>query len=188
MFTLKEQELFIKYLNAISNTSPDAQGDTRHALGLLTYGVAVQALFPIDEMTANILRRAKGVSTQAINSTFYQTVQDQLKAGEEGLHRVQQVLHYLFAYAGIGTYTDNEMPLLAQEAPQDLVFIRVLSSDEIAKELAQVLNSGVALPSSDMDTFFDLVEKLHIPTDLIANRELNLRLRIARKEAVAASS
>lgn len=185
MFTLKEQELFIKYLNAISNTSPDIQGDTRHALGLLTYGVAVQALFPIDEMTANVLRRAKGVSTQAINSTFYQTVKDQLKAGEEGLHRVQQVLHYLFAYAGIGTYTDNEMPLLAQEAPQDLVFIRVLSSDEIVQELAQVLNSGIALPSSDMDSFFDLVEKLHIPTDLIANRELNLRLRIARKEAVA---
>lgn len=185
MFTLKEQELFIKYLNAISNTSPDAQGDTRHALGLLTYGVAVQALFPIDEMTANILRRDKGVSTQAINSTFYQTVKDQLKAGEEGLHRVQQVLHYLFAYTGIGTYTDNEMPLLAQEAPQDLVFIRVLSSDEIAKELAQLLNSGIALPSSDMDTFFDLVEKLNIPTDQIANRELNLRLRIARKEAVA---
>lgn len=185
MFTLKEQELFIKYLNAISNTSPDAQGDTRHALGLLTYGVAVQALFPIDEMTANILRRAKGVSTQAINSTFYQTVQDQLKAGKEGLHRVQQVLHYLFAYTGIGTYTDNEMPLLAQEAPQDLVFIRVLSSDEIAKELAQVLNSGIALPSSDMDTFFNLVEKLHIPTDVITNRELNVRLRIARKEAVA---
>ena len=60
MFTLKEQELFVKYLNTISNTSPDAQGDTRHALGLLTYGVAVQALFPIDEMTANVLRRAKG--------------------------------------------------------------------------------------------------------------------------------
>ena len=185
MFTLKEQELFIKYLNAINNTSPDIQGDTRHALGLLTYGVAVQALFPIDEMTANALRRAKGVSTQAINSTFYQTVKDQLKAGEEGLHRVQQVLHYLFAYAGIGTYTDNEMPLLAQEAPQDLVFIRVLSSDEIVQELAQVLNSGIALPSSDMDTFFDLVKKLNIPTDLITNRELNLRLRIARKEAVA---
>lgn len=185
MFTLKEQELFIKYLNAISNTSPDIQGDTRHALNLLTYGVAVQALFPIDEMTANVLRRAKGVSTQAINSTFYQTVKDQLKAGEEGLHRVQQVLHYLFAYTGIGTYTDNETPLLAQEAPQDLVFIRVLSSDEIAQELAQVLNSGIALPSSDMDTFFNLVEKLHIPTDLIANRELNLRLRITRKEAVA---
>ena len=185
MFTLKEEELFIKYLNAISNTSPDAQGDTRHALNLLTYGVAVQALFPIDEMTANILRRAKGVSTQAINSTFYQTVQDQLKAGAEGLHRVHQVLHYLFAYAGIGTYTDSEAPLLAQEAPQELVFIRVLNSDEIAKELAQLLNSGIALPSSDMDTFFNLVEKLHIPTDLIANRELNLRLRLARNEAVA---
>lgn len=66
-----------------------------------------------------------------------------------------------------------------------MVFIRVLSSDEIAQELAQVLNSGIALPSSDMNTFFNLVEKLHIPTDLIANRELNLRLRIARKEAVA---
>ena len=185
MFTLKEEELFIKYLNAISNTSPDAQGDTRHALNLLTYGVAVQALFPIDEMTANILRRAKGVSTQAINSTFYQTVQDQLKAGAEGLHRVHQVLHYLFAYAGIGTYTDSDTPLLAQEAPQELVFIRVLNSDEIAKELAQLLNSGIAVPSSDMDTFFNLVEKLHIPTDLIANRELNLRLRLARNEAVA---
>lgn len=185
MFTLKEQELFIKYLNAISNTSPDAQGDTRHALNLLTYGVAVQALFPLDEMTANVLRRAKGVSTQAINSTFYQTVKDQLKAGEEGLHRVQQVLHYLFAYTGIGTYTDNEMPLLAQEAPQDLVFIRVLSSNELAKELTQVLNSGIALPSADIDTFFALVKKLNIPTDLIANRELNLRVRIARNESVA---
>lgn len=125
-----------------------------------------------------------GVNKDKVNSTFYKRFSDVENRNELQI-RFEQLTHYMSTYGQGYTGTEGHIyePEFLKDVDMDvkhqLVYIDVITKDELAKKVKTMLTSGIALSGDTQHNIMTIIneEKLDIDyVDKIANREFMCRL------------
>jgi hypothetical protein len=122
--------------------------------------------------------------TKKFNKTFQKSW---LKIQEASIQQLvtEQIAHYFttYGYEALGIEGEIYIPWAKLDIPQlevddfSLIYIDALTETEIVERIKKVLSSGIALSSSTMDYYVELLKYFKI-TDIsfIKNRELKIRM------------
>lgn len=125
-----------------------------------------------------------GVNKDKVNSTFYKRFSDVESRSELQL-RFDQLAHYMSTYGQgyVGTEGHIYEPEFLKDVDMDvkhqLVYIDVITKDELANKVKTMLISGIALSGDTQHNLMTIIneEKLDVDyVDKIANREFMCRL------------
>ena len=124
-----------------------------------------------------------GVNENKVNSTFYKRFSDVKNRSELEL-RIDQLLHYMSTYGSgyRGTEVVYEPEFLKgvdMDVKHQLVYITVISKEELADKVKSMLTSGIALSDETQDNLLTIIDGMKLNVDYvseIANREFMCRL------------
>jgi len=109
------------------------------------------------EIILDIIKRYV-VSDKEVNSTFYKTFEEVKEMSEEEI-RMDQFLNYLTRYGlglkGDDVYVPNDHSELNERYP--IAIVETIELDRFIPQLTDLVNSGVALPTEDVDKIADIL-------------------------------
>ena len=125
-----------------------------------------------------------GVNKDKVNSTFYKRFSDVESRSELQL-RFDQLAHYMSTYGQgyVGTEGHIYEPEFLKDVDMDvkhqLVYIDVITKDELANKVKTMLTSGIALSGDTQHNLMTIINEAKLDVDYvdkIANREFMCRL------------
>lgn len=125
-----------------------------------------------------------GVNKDKVNSTFYKRFSDVESRSELQL-RFEQLAHYMSTYGQgyVGTEGHIYEPEFLKDVDMDvkhqLVYIDVITKDELANKVKTMLTSGIALSGDTQHNLMTIINEAKLDVDYvdkIANREFMCRL------------
>lgn len=124
-----------------------------------------------------------GVNENKVNSTLYKRFSDVKNRSELEL-RIDQLLHYMSTYGSgyRGTEVVYEPEFLKgvdMDVKHQLVYITVISKEELADKIKSMLTSGIALSDETQDNLLTIIDGTKLDIDYVSeitNREFMCRL------------
>lgn len=171
------QYITAKYLKAIQADYGKKEAPYEHTYRCIQHGIMIDPFVAINESTAKYLITLYGVDLQNANSTFYKTFKEREERTIDQV-MVERVIHYLTSYNDdlFAPFIPNEGESEFMEAIRSqLTTISVLSEDEIRSQVQKLVDSGMALESTDMPEIAALVNDLGVKPNG-ANKELQIEL------------
>lgn len=171
------QYITAKYLKAIQADYDKKEAPYEHTYKCIRYGIMIEPFVAINESTAKYLITLYGVDLQNANSTFYKTFKEREERTIDQV-MIERVIHYLTSYNDdlFTPFIPNEGESEFMEAIRSqLTTISVLSEDEIRSQVQKLVDSGMALESTDMPEIAALVNDLGVKPNG-ANKELQIEL------------
>ena len=171
------QYITAKYLKAIQADYDKKEAPYEHTYKCIRYGIMIEPFVAINELTAKYLITLYGVDLQNANSTFYKTFKEREERTIDQV-MIERVIHYLTSYNDdlFTPFIPNEGESEFMEAIRSqLTTISVLSEDEIRSQVQKLVDSGMALESTDMPEIAALVNDLGVKPNG-ANKELQIEL------------
>lgn len=135
----------------------------------------------------SLIRNMYGKYIYNLNNSFHKNWRI-VETIDPKLHYLQQVLHYIttYGYEALGVTYDSKNVYIPNEVvevpenvrPLNLMIIHKIDDDSILTRVVDLLVSGVALSSEQLNYIIDLMSELNLDIryDVIANKEVRAAL------------
>lgn len=173
-------EIELKHLKKINVNHIDTEHATlENVAELVRRGIFIEPLIPINTSIKNAIIDRYGFDFKNANSTFYKTYEERFNKPW-----LEVVIERLLHYASSGEIIPNEVDDLVYDyVKKNFVKIQIVEEQEIKENLTNLVNSPFALPSNEIDSFFDTLNYYKIE-EIKGNKELQIKFAAENKRVL----
>lgn len=173
-------EIELKHLKKINVNHIDTEHATlENVAELVRRGIFIEPLIPINTSIKNAIIDRYGFDFKNANSTFYKTYEERFNKPW-----LEVVIERLIHYASSGEIIPNEVDDLVYDyVKKNFVKIQIVEEREIKENLTNLVNSPFALPSNEIDSFFDTLNYYKIE-EITGNKELQIKFAAENKRVL----
>lgn len=173
-------EIELKHLKKINVNHIDTEHATlENVAELVRRGIFIEPLIPINTSIKNAIIDRYGFDFKNANSTFYETYEERFNKPW-----LEVVIERLIHYASSGEIIPNEVDDLVYDyVKKNFVKIQIVEEREIKENLTNLVNSPFALPSNEIDSFFDTLNYYKIE-EITGNKELQIKFAAENKRVL----
>ena len=173
-------EIELKHLKKINVNHIDTEHATlENVAELVRRGIFIEPLIPINTSIKNAIIERYGFDFKNANSTFYKTYEERFNKPW-----LEVVLERLIHYASSGEIIPNEVDDLVYDyVKKNFVKIQIVEEQEIKEDLTNLVSSPFALPSNEIDSFFDTLNYYKIE-EITGNKELQIKFAAENKRVL----